>query len=853
MHGLLTPSPSALLTVTQVTARVDLDARKGSGSPFRTAHNPSTPTGTSSSPSIGRSASSLGHYGAGTLRGESITARVIQTPPSSSSSSVAQSGHHTPGPKVVTPRPASLMRASTAGTPSTLGRPGAARAKIDPSLLVETKAAGASPLAGTRSQLYSTTPTSRQNGAGASSPALTTTSTPGSSSSRPASSPLLAGPSTSSASSPHTPRTPQHNYFPPLSTSHQDASLGNAAFSASGDARDEAADTSLESVASPSPTQHQPQGLGIMSPTASVRRKYIGPAGSFTPTRTDRSVAASVTGTPKAGHARRAQSIDWGNGPTRAKTASSSDTLATAGILASPQRPTKPSFSSNGSRPLSPERPLSGAVSSTPPLVSQASFTASTSASSPAPRAAVTKDIKQTLFNGNVYSQAGDDTPTSSVSNANRVLRHATRSGDGFGTPTPVSAGAAARGHLVAGPSGPARSAEEPARPASPSKMASTEASRLRANGGHASIHSTPTSSTQGSLRARLKSNGHELPSFAATQSSTTGTHTSPRAEHVPRWSGASTDALSPGLLSPTSDTASSTGGFATFEEAVEASDAKKARKILDLEITNKSLLAINSGLEVTKLKQAREIRELRRRLREGRLSSVPPGQDGAIPGDGEFSGDDESDDGDDSSDLLPPREDPEFEAIHLRCKSLIDQMLASAREAILYEPKVEKPGTGGKVLHPVELAQMERERRKSAAVAAGDMSAVDMTFSTNFGEDSTAADTTSTTDAYDTSVAAFSSTFSRAGSVEPEARSLLDARLSASSSMTTVPRESVGSQLEPSRKPASSPFSSPLLEQAPLPPQGGHSGLAPASVTHHGGGGFRVPSGASSIDISID
>ncbi|KAE8209185.1 hypothetical protein CF327_g6798 [Tilletia walkeri] len=47
---------------------------------------------------------------------------------------------------------------------------------------------------------------------------------------------------------------------------------------------------------------------------------------------------------------------------------------------------------------------------------------------------------------------------------------------------------------------------------------------------------------------------------------------------------------------------------------AVAAIDAKKERKMLDLEITNKSLLAINANLEKERLKMSKEMRELRRR-----------------------------------------------------------------------------------------------------------------------------------------------------------------------------------------------------------------------------------------------
>ncbi|KAJ6483911.1 hypothetical protein DFH09DRAFT_1378119 [Mycena vulgaris] len=60
-----------------------------------------------------------------------------------------------------------------------------------------------------------------------------------------------------------------------------------------------------------------------------------------------------------------------------------------------------------------------------------------------------------------------------------------------------------------------------------------------------------------------------------------------------------------------------------TAERKVRA-EAKSVRKIADLEITNRSLLAINTSLEQTKHRQAKEIRELRRKLRESRLI-LPP------------------------------------------------------------------------------------------------------------------------------------------------------------------------------------------------------------------------------------
>ncbi|KAF9486593.1 hypothetical protein BDN70DRAFT_23331 [Pholiota conissans] len=59
-------------------------------------------------------------------------------------------------------------------------------------------------------------------------------------------------------------------------------------------------------------------------------------------------------------------------------------------------------------------------------------------------------------------------------------------------------------------------------------------------------------------------------------------------------------------------------------EEYKVKAAAKSDRKMADLEITNRSLLSINASLEATKHRQAKEIQELRRRLREARLI-LPP------------------------------------------------------------------------------------------------------------------------------------------------------------------------------------------------------------------------------------
>lgn len=176
--------------------------------------------------------------------------------------------------------------------------------------------------------------------------------------------------------------------------------------------------------------------------------------------------------------------------------------------------------------------------------------------------------------------------------------------------------------------------------------------------------------------------------------------------------------------LSPSSETPLSPS------EAGEAEEARVHRKLLDLEITNKSLMAINSALEVTKLKQAKEIRELKRRLRDGR--GLPVGaasRDSA--GTAIFSDDEDLETDSDQDDDLLVQEDPELEAAHQRCKDLVDNMVEQARKAILAEYD-EAENTGGKVLHPVEVEEMQRELEE--------------------GND-TEADTTVATDLLDTSI----------------------------------------------------------------------------------------------------
>lgn len=174
----------------------------------------------------------------------------------------------------------------------------------------------------------------------------------------------------------------------------------------------------------------------------------------------------------------------------------------------------------------------------------------------------------------------------------------------------------------------------------------------------------------------------------------------------------------------------SETSSFAAAQASsgivsLEYAQLRVERKIADLEITNKSLMAINSGLELTKHRQQREIRELRRRVRydqglsfgsedieaSRRLDRRPSSETEKSDLNDDFHDDDE----DLSSELglLPPREDPELEAAHQRCKGLIDAMLGQARATIMsrYAPESDPDG-GVKVLSMGEVHEIQEAER---------------------------------------------------------------------------------------------------------------------------------------------
>ncbi|THH17371.1 hypothetical protein EW146_g3424 [Bondarzewia mesenterica] len=136
--------------------------------------------------------------------------------------------------------------------------------------------------------------------------------------------------------------------------------------------------------------------------------------------------------------------------------------------------------------------------------------------------------------------------------------------------------------------------------------------------------------------------------------------------------------------------------------------EAKSNRKIEDLKITNRSLLAINSTLEATKHKQAKEIRDLRRKLRESRLI-LPPRTYRAVKSSfepEELNGEDDDDeedteDGEGGTEESFARQD----ATYRRVKELLDGLLESGKRALAATPDdfMEGETAGAKVLSAEE------------------------------------------------------------------------------------------------------------------------------------------------------
>ena len=105
--------------------------------------------------------------------------------------------------------------------------------------------------------------------------------------------------------------------------------------------------------------------------------------------------------------------------------------------------------------------------------------------------------------------------------------------------------------------------------------------------------------------------------------------------------------------------------------------------QIADLEITTRSLLTINAALEASKLRQAREIRELRRKLRETRLA-MPPGRFRLLNEQEQAeSGNEDAKEDDSDEDEEVTGDGKECDESFNRVKMLIDDLLVGGRNAL--------------------------------------------------------------------------------------------------------------------------------------------------------------------------
>lgn len=145
--------------------------------------------------------------------------------------------------------------------------------------------------------------------------------------------------------------------------------------------------------------------------------------------------------------------------------------------------------------------------------------------------------------------------------------------------------------------------------------------------------------------------------------------------------------------------------------------------KIADLEITNKSLLAINSSLEATKHRQAKEIRDLRRKLRESILVLPPPAYRAAkssLATDNTLEDEVEEDDPEEEEEAVIEGTTDEA---YKRVKSIIEALLESGRKALETTPDdFKSPGKGITKVLSEEEARTWRGEDESLVVDRDDL-----------------------------------------------------------------------------------------------------------------------------------
>lgn len=138
--------------------------------------------------------------------------------------------------------------------------------------------------------------------------------------------------------------------------------------------------------------------------------------------------------------------------------------------------------------------------------------------------------------------------------------------------------------------------------------------------------------------------------------------------------------------------------------EQEQREEARSNRKIADLEISNKSLLAINATLESTKTRQAKEIRDLRRKLRESRLV-LPPSTYLALEKKDPLEAKDsfeDSDEDSDENDVTQTQADETFN----RVRGMLDQLIKNGKEALEAKPPV--PEEKDNVKKPIRVLDVD-------------------------------------------------------------------------------------------------------------------------------------------------
>lgn len=143
-------------------------------------------------------------------------------------------------------------------------------------------------------------------------------------------------------------------------------------------------------------------------------------------------------------------------------------------------------------------------------------------------------------------------------------------------------------------------------------------------------------------------------------------------------------------------------------------SNGFRVSQIEDLEITNRSLMVINASLEAAKHRQAKEIRDLRRRLRESRLILPPKAYRLVTSGEAVstsigadlYDDEDDEDEDDDTSELGTLNVDKINDEGFKRCQNLLEALLEDGRRALATKSEDFEAtrGNATKVLHAEEL-----------------------------------------------------------------------------------------------------------------------------------------------------